>query len=49
MKSNDIVLLVEKRGEIVSALRKIGFAFVTLDLERLASGKLNRTIEDVLK
>ena len=34
---------VTRRGQIVPRLRELGFAFVSLDLEDFASGKMNRT------
>jgi uncharacterized protein len=49
VKKENMKVFMEKREKIVSNLRKIGFSFVTLDLEGLTSGKLNRTIEDVSK
>ena len=36
---------VEMRDQIVRQLQSVGFAFVTLDLEDFASGKLNRTAD----
>lgn len=35
---------LERRGEIVAALRGAGFSFCALDLEGLASGRLNRVL-----
>ncbi|PLV56038.1 ATP-dependent sacrificial sulfur transferase LarE [Thermotoga sp. SG1] len=49
LKKEDMGLFMEEKERIVSRLREIGFSFVTLDLEGLVSGKLNRTIEDVSK
>jgi uncharacterized protein len=46
---DEMELLMGKRTDIVLALQKIGFSFVTLDLEGFASGKLNRTIEGMSK
>ena len=37
--------VVERRVEVVAALAVAGYAYVTLDLEGLRSGNLNRTLE----
>lgn len=37
------IMLPESRRQIVSALREIGFSYVSLDMEGFASGRLNRT------
>jgi len=42
---DDPVKAVMMREQIVSRLRELGFAFVSMDLEDFATGKLNRTIE----
>lgn len=39
------VIAPELRQELVSGLRRIGYRFVTIDLEGLRSGSLNRTLE----
>ena len=43
---NDLSRLVELelRGELVSAVRSLGFKFVTLDLEGFRSGSMNSVI-----
>lgn len=40
---DDIARTLKLRDEIVGRLRELGFAFVSLDLEGFASGKMNRT------
>lgn len=40
----DFALLLDRRGEIVEALRKLGFQWVALDLAGFHSGSLNRVI-----
>ena len=37
--------VVERRSEVVAAVAAAGYAYVTLDLEGLRSGNLNRTLE----
>ena len=37
--------VVERRAEVVAAVATAGYAYVTLDLEGLRSGNLNRTLE----
>ena len=37
--------VVERRAEVVAAVAAAGYAYVTLDLEGLRSGNLNRTLE----
>jgi uncharacterized protein len=39
--------LMEHREEVVSELKRIGFAFVTLDLQGFRSGSLNEVLEKV--
>ncbi|HHE41134.1 MAG TPA: ATP-dependent sacrificial sulfur transferase LarE [Dehalococcoidia bacterium] len=40
---DDISRAVRMKDEIVARLRELGFAFVSVDLEQFASGKMNRT------
>ena len=44
---DDPVKAITLRGQIVTRLRQLGFAFVSVDLEDFASGKMNRTAEPV--
>ena len=37
--------VLERREEVVAAVRAAGFAFVALDLEGFRSGSLNRVLE----
>ena len=39
-----LAAVLERRGEVVAAVRAAGFAFVALDLEGLRSGSLNRVL-----
>lgn len=41
---SDLAAAVERRGEVVEAVRAAGFAFVALDLEGFGSGRLNRVL-----
>ena len=41
---DDLKKACQKKEEIVTHLRALGFSFVSLDLEGFKSGKLNRTI-----
>ncbi len=43
VEPEDILRLIEVRDQVVAALREAGYAFVALDLEGYASGRLNRT------
>ncbi|MFW6056655.1 MAG: ATP-dependent sacrificial sulfur transferase LarE [Chloroflexota bacterium] len=40
---DDLLLALKVKDEIVTRLRELGFAFVSLDLEGFASGKMNRS------
>jgi uncharacterized protein len=40
-----LAAVLERRGEVVAAVRAAGFAFVALDLEGFRSGRLNRVLE----
>jgi uncharacterized protein len=40
----DLVVAVERREEVVAAVRAAGYAFVALDLEGFRSGSLNRVL-----
>ena len=42
----ELAQAVERRDEIVSAVRAAGYAYVTVDLEGLRSGNLNRALSD---
>jgi len=42
----DLATVVERRGEVVDAVRGAGYRYVTLDLEGLRSGNLNQTLAD---
>ncbi|GIT75789.1 MAG: hypothetical protein Ct9H300mP31_03200 [Acidimicrobiaceae bacterium] len=37
--------MVERRTEVVAAVAAAGYAYVTLDLEGLRSGNLNRALD----
>jgi len=39
-----LAAVLERREEVVAAVRAAGFAFVALDLEGLRSGSLNRVL-----
>jgi len=41
----DLVAAIERRSEVVEAVRSAGFEYVTLDLEGLRSGNLNAAID----
>lgn len=41
---NDLKKVIEKRKEIVTKLKKIGFVYVTLDLEGYRSGSMNEVL-----
>jgi uncharacterized protein len=40
-----LAAVVERRGEVVGAVRAAGFTFVALDLEGFRSGSLNRALD----
>jgi pyridinium-3,5-biscarboxylic acid mononucleotide sulfurtransferase len=40
-----LAAVVERRGEVVAAVRAAGFTFVALDLEGFRSGSLNRSLD----
>lgn len=40
----DLAAVVQRRDEVVEAVRAAGFAFVALDLEGFSSGRLNRVL-----
>ncbi len=42
----DLVLAIQRRHEVVQALRAIGFRYVTLDLEGFRSGNLNGEVSE---
>jgi uncharacterized protein len=42
---NDIDRVLDHRGEIVQSLEKLGFSYVTLDLEGFRSGSMNKGIK----
>ncbi len=42
----DLAAVVERRAEVVSAVRGAGYRYVTLDLEGLRSGNLNQALSD---
>lgn len=44
LSADDMARALERRGEIVAAVRDAGYAFVSLDLEGFRSGSLNRTL-----
>ena len=39
--SRDLKILVEHRKEIISGLKKLGYIYVTLDLEGFRSGSMD--------
>ncbi len=41
-----IAALIERRNEVVAAVRGVGYRYVTLDLEGLRSGNLNQALAD---
>jgi uncharacterized protein len=43
--TDQLAEVVERRAEVVAAVAAAGYAYVTLDLEGLRSGNLNRTLE----
>lgn len=45
---DDIATVVEHRGAVVSAVRRAGYRYVTLDLEGFRSGNLNAALGDRL-
>lgn len=47
VRPGDMPAVLEHRAEIVEALKKLGYAFVSLDIEGLRSGSLNRRIVEV--
>ena len=46
---NDIPRLAASAADIAAALRAIGFAYVSLDLQGYRTGSLNETLEDVAR
>ncbi len=42
---SDFAVIMEHRGEITEGLKKIGFTYITLDLEGFVSGKMNRVLK----
>ena len=42
----DLAAVVERRAEVVGAVRGAGYRYVTLDLEGLRSGNLNQALSD---
>jgi uncharacterized protein len=42
----DLAAVVERRAEVVDAVRAAGYRYVTLDLEGLRSGNLNQALSD---
>ena len=42
----DLAAVVERRAEVVAAVRAAGYRYVTLDLEGLRSGNLNQALTD---
>ena len=42
----DLAAVVERRAEVVDAVRGAGYRYVTLDLEGLRSGNLNQALSD---
>ena len=43
--ADDLPRVVELRGEIVPALKDLGFAYVTLDLQGFRTGSMNEVLE----
>ncbi len=41
-----LAAVVERRDEVVAAVRGAGYRYVTLDLEGLRSGNLNQALAD---
>ena len=46
--AEDLVAVVERRAEVVAAVRAAGYRYVTLDLEGFRSGSLNRVLAEPL-
>ena len=43
---DELMTVVEHRAEVVEAVLSAGYRYVTLDLEGLRSGNLNRSLAD---
>src|SRR5262249_35187441 len=46
LEVSELARAVENRAEIVAAVRRAGYRYVTLDLEGFRSGNLNAALED---
>jgi uncharacterized protein len=44
VEDSALAAVVERRDEVVAAVRSAGFTFVALDLEGFRSGSLNRVL-----
>ena len=42
----ELARVVDRRGDVVDAVRRAGYRYVTLDLEGLRSGNLNQALDD---
>jgi pyridinium-3,5-biscarboxylic acid mononucleotide sulfurtransferase len=42
--AEDLMRLVKQRGAVVGALKELGYAYVTLDLQGLRSGAMNEVL-----
>jgi uncharacterized protein len=42
---DDLARVVERRGDVVAAVKGAGYGYVTLDLDGLRSGNLNRALQ----
>ena len=45
VESSDLTAAVERRDDVVAAVRAAGYRYVTLDLEGFRSGNLNAALE----
>jgi len=43
--SSDIKKVIKFREDIVEALKKIGYTYITLDLEGYKTGSMNKTVK----
>jgi uncharacterized protein len=46
VEADQLARVLERRQEVVDAVRSAGFTFVALDLEGFRSGSLNRVLTD---
>jgi uncharacterized protein len=46
VEAGDLRILVQNRSDLVSELRRLGFSYVTVDLEGYRTGSMNETLQD---